>query len=377
MDLENDQAGTTADAIIIGAGPAGSTASRKLAEAGFSTLVLDSKMEIGAPVVCADLVNLGFGDLSELREDPRIMLGAPEKIEVKAGGESINFYPAGNAADAFNTIVERDRLDKELISRAVLAGAKLKIRAEFISATQKDAHVHVAYRSGGKTRTITSSHLILATGNFGWNPEAGTLSASTYRYQYRRLISGAQASGPTIEIGPGFSLSYMVPRGHAQANRLNVQKYADTTENSGSTTGSGKDIISGSCELRLGGEPTPGEGRILMAGMGAGFYDRFFMSGFREAFISGNLAALSIIGSRENGSDALKNYAMSVGENLSHGMEIQGMLKNAICRSSPDKVQELFSILSEYEYHEVSVDGVLGRSGLSIKEIEEILGPGN
>lgn len=45
------------DAIVVGAGPAGGMAARRLAAAGFSTLVLEKKKVVGEPVQCAEGVS--------------------------------------------------------------------------------------------------------------------------------------------------------------------------------------------------------------------------------------------------------------------------------------------------------------------------------
>jgi digeranylgeranylglycerophospholipid reductase len=42
------------DVVIIGAGPAGSTAARTAAEAGLGVLLVEKRQEIGSPVRCAE-----------------------------------------------------------------------------------------------------------------------------------------------------------------------------------------------------------------------------------------------------------------------------------------------------------------------------------
>ena len=44
------------DAIVIGAGPAGSFTAKEIAEKGFKVLLIDMKKEIGKPVQCAEAI---------------------------------------------------------------------------------------------------------------------------------------------------------------------------------------------------------------------------------------------------------------------------------------------------------------------------------
>lgn len=367
----------TYDVAIAGAGPAGSVAASKLAEAGMRTFVIDSKMEVGAPVICADLVNIGFGELQEFMEDPRIRLAKPENIELKAGKASVHMFPSGKEGDAFNTVVERDRLDKELISGAVLAGAKLTIRAELINYFQEGDLVRITYRAAGKAATIRATHAVIATGNPGSVTENSSNTATEFSYQYGRFTSKAAGSIPVIEIGKELSMNYLVPRGHGQFNRLQIKEFTGEKESPGQGIDIGRAFISGSRRAIHSEEPALGSGRILLAGSAAGLYDRFFMTGYREAFISGKIAAQAILGSNGEGGEAVKHYAKAVDENLIPGMDQQLLLRKAMAKSDIRRIEELLSRLSEYEFNEVSVRELLGKSGMSIKDIEEILGTGS
>lgn len=42
------------DVLVVGAGPAGSSAARAAAEAGAHTILIDKKKEIGVPVQCGE-----------------------------------------------------------------------------------------------------------------------------------------------------------------------------------------------------------------------------------------------------------------------------------------------------------------------------------
>ncbi len=342
------------------------------ADAGLNTLIIDSKMEIGAPVICADLVNIGFPELREIREDSRVTLAGFENFELKSGSNSLKFFPSGSEGDAFNFVVERDRLDKELISQAILAGAKLKIRAEFLQATENHEGLDITYRTGGKTITVRSSNLIMASGFSGQINETDRSSFTEYHFDYKRKVIPNVSTYPILETGPGFSVNYTAPRGNGQVNSLVIREESVKTEHSVQPDSyKGNEIISGSLHLMIPERVFTGQGRILNAGSVAGLYDRFFMSGFREAFLSGTLSANAIIKSDET---ALDLYSGFVKDEIVGKIEFQSRFRSALKKAGNEKIQELFSKLSEFEYKEVSVAEIVRRSGFSINEIEDALG---
>ena len=374
MKSQKNNSGNYADVVVVGAGPAGSTAALKLSEAGFSTLVIDSKMEIGAPVICADLVNLELPELEGLRDDTRVRLIEPEHVELRAGGRSFTIHPEMGENDAFNTVVERDRLDKELISRAVITGARLRIRSEFIDATQEESNVIVRYKESGRMVSVDANHLILANGTPKLGAKSEKLAERRIRYYYERSIIDKGPLIPVIDVGTGSNLNYLVPRGHNQFNRVGIRDSQSYLETTNDQKDRGREIISGNREVILAEEPILGNGRIIGAGIAAGLYDGFFLTGFRESVISGRLAAQAIIESQSSGDGALGSYSRKIEESLLKGMKTQLQFREELSKATLDQLADLFSTLSQYDYHKISVGEVLSRSGLTIRKIQEILG---
>lgn len=56
------------DAVVVGAGPAGSTAARRLGQAGLRVLLLERKKVVGAGVQCAEFVPVIISQYTSLRE---------------------------------------------------------------------------------------------------------------------------------------------------------------------------------------------------------------------------------------------------------------------------------------------------------------------
>lgn len=110
------------DAIIVGAGPAGGMAARKLAEKGYKVLIIEKKRKVGVPVQCGEAIT-HFG----LMENGI----APEKewIKQKVAGakpimpDGVFFYVK---QDGYSIV--RDKFDQWNINAAFDKGAVLMLR---------------------------------------------------------------------------------------------------------------------------------------------------------------------------------------------------------------------------------------------------------
>lgn len=111
--------------LIVGAGPAGTSAARAAADAGAKVLVLEKRKEIGKPVQCAEYI-------------PRL-LSHQIKIPAYAFAQEIQgmktFLPDGECIrkSAPGYILHRDLFDHALAAQAEEAGAEILTRAEALS----------------------------------------------------------------------------------------------------------------------------------------------------------------------------------------------------------------------------------------------------
>ncbi|MCX6826757.1 MAG: NAD(P)/FAD-dependent oxidoreductase [candidate division Zixibacteria bacterium] len=112
------------DAVVIGAGPAGSMAAYEIASAGYSVLLLEKHKTPGTPLCCAEAVSRpSFERILHLRQEwiaasiDRVRIVAPSGDEVNLFSPNIGY------------ILERKRLDRDLAEQATKAGADLKCEA--------------------------------------------------------------------------------------------------------------------------------------------------------------------------------------------------------------------------------------------------------
>ncbi len=108
------------DAVVVGAGPAGSLFSRIVAEAGFSVLMIERRKEIGIPVRCGEGLGMTGFELAGIKPhtDWAHPINACHLIS-KAGSRAIfNQERSGY-------VIERRVFDKLLALKAIDAGASL------------------------------------------------------------------------------------------------------------------------------------------------------------------------------------------------------------------------------------------------------------
>jgi digeranylgeranylglycerophospholipid reductase len=150
------------DVVVIGAGPAGSSAAMTAAKAGLKVLVVEKRAEIGSPKRCGEGLSRSALERMGLQKDDtwvcRTIIGASayapngKKITVDYKG------PEG-------WVIERKVFDKWLAKKAVEAGAKVLAKTDAVSLVKRDGKVSgVTLESSGKRWDVSAKIVIAADG---------------------------------------------------------------------------------------------------------------------------------------------------------------------------------------------------------------------
>ncbi len=145
------------DVVVIGAGPAGLTTARVLAECGHDVMVLEEHAAVGYPVHCTGLI--GAEAFDELDLPRATILGTTGSARFwSASGRSLH-------ADADHTraaVIDRPAFDRALADRAMRAGAELRTGSTVEGLAIGTGGVSVNVR--GETTALRARACVLACG---------------------------------------------------------------------------------------------------------------------------------------------------------------------------------------------------------------------
>jgi digeranylgeranylglycerophospholipid reductase len=193
------------DVAIIGGGPGGLSAARRLADSGWSVTVFEEHERIGSPVHCTGV--LASEAIASMDLPGEAVLNPLSTVRfVAPAGHSFDYTTATTEA----VVIDRAVFDAALADRAVQSGAELVRGTRVIAVDPAADGVDVALASGGGVRARA---VILACGaNYAFQKRLGLGMPSTF-LQSAQLELPADRPGD-VEIHFG---SEVAPKGFAWA----------------------------------------------------------------------------------------------------------------------------------------------------------------
>lgn len=279
------------DVVVIGAGPAGSSAAQEAAKAGCRTLVLERRRHVGVPVQCAEYVPLA------------VSVEAPQSCWAQRVEGMLTFVEGRLAAESRwpGVVLHRDLFDQALVTRAVQAGARLLTgcQVERVEGSQ------VTFRQQGVSRKASARILIGADGPLSLTGRSIGLRQRAFVYGLQvRAHLARPLSHTEVHFRPEFLGGYgwVFPKREAanvgigvlrsQAHRLPELLLALLTElsESGVLKANSWSKLTGGL-VPVGGPPEKTvRGGLLLVGDAAGQTDPVTGGGIPNAILCGRLA---------------------------------------------------------------------------------------
>ena len=201
------------DVIIIGGGPSGLNAARKLAEGGLDVIVLERRKKIGSNVLCTGIVGKEAFQECDLSMDS-ILSGIKDvKIISPYSTQIIYRHPI-----AFANVVDRGKFDKNLADAAKSKGIEIKLDNHVLDVSLRPSSVEVLTKRESKyLQKYSAKMAIIATGiDCKLNKKLGLGYPKNYIYGIQAELEAANCDSTTILVGntvaPG-AFAWIVPAG--------------------------------------------------------------------------------------------------------------------------------------------------------------------
>ncbi|MBX8631306.1 MAG: NAD(P)/FAD-dependent oxidoreductase [Thermoplasmata archaeon YP2-bin.285] len=153
------------DVIVVGAGPAGSTAARYAAMHGADVLLIEKRQEIGSPVRCGEGVSMEIFRHVDIKPDPSWFVNQVTGARIFGPSGKHLLIDAKNAGDEVGAVIERDAFDKHLATLAARAGAEISTKTSVTALLRDDGAISgVTVRRMGEYHDIRSKLVIGADG---------------------------------------------------------------------------------------------------------------------------------------------------------------------------------------------------------------------
>lgn len=337
------------DAVVVGAGPAGSSAAFHLAKAGKKVLIIEKDREVGRNVLCAEGISRKF---YEMVKPEKGIASEIRKIRIKVEDE-IDFQVY--STKPFGYILERKIFDRLLYERAVESGATPIVGARFVDLkSTNDGYRVIALYKGREVEFVTEWVIGADGPAYGVGLKAGfqnEFEREVVHYCSQVFLFHPEIQADTIvffyshELTPG-GYAWVFPKSTGFANvGLGVNSSWEDAENNlnaflnryypeGKILGYLRGVVpSGGIDGQLV------KNRILLTGDAAKLADPMSGGGIANAYISGDLAALAIL----NNDPRL--YPRMIKKNLGRDYHISSTIRKIFYSMSHDELIGIFKDL--------------------------------
>lgn len=372
------------DVLVIGAGPAGSTAARYAAMGGATTLLIEKRTEIGTPVRCGEGVARRW--LKEIGIAPSQAFIAHE-VEgariIAPDGTSfvIDERIAGNET---GYILERDLFDRHLAKEAAKAGAEIMIRTTAVGLLQADGRtVGARCEYFGESFDVRARVVI---GADGFESQVGRWAGLATHLRTRDIDACLQYTIVGVEGDARFNDFYLgscAPGGYAWTfwkgsdianvgigvnlsklrDKAEAKKYLDEhiARNPSLARGEIIEEVAGAVSVSLPLERTVAPG-LMLVGDAARIIDALTGGGILNACLSGKFAGEVAAQALEegDGSDrALVEYEHRWRSRLEEELARHYLFKERLLRIDDATINKVVRALSEVDVRRMTATDVL------------------
>ena len=371
------------DVLVIGSGPAGSSAAKHAALGGADVILIDKKSEIGAPKRCAEGVSkAGLEDL-EIEPNPRwvtkeldgVRLISPNGTSVWLTSDEIELPEAGY-------ILERKVFDKYMAMDAARAGAKIRVKTLAHGMRKETDSYVVTCEHMGELFEIKANIIIAADGPESRVARWGGLKTAT---KATNMESGIQFEMVGLEmekkdviefyfgsVAPG-GYAWIFPKGDDIAN---VGLAVITNDTDKTPYEHLKEFVANcpatqnaqAVELNIGGDPVGGMPKkiygdnILVCGDAAGQVNPLtgggIISGMKGGMYAG-IAAANAISYGDFSEKQLKEYDKNIRDDIGDEINKYLKVKDFALSLSDEELDSVAVAFQDIDFEKVSTTEIV------------------
>ncbi len=195
------------DAVVVGAGPAGSLTARWAAKTGARTLLLEKRQDIGSPVRCGEGLSKTHLDEVGIRIDNRWLANDVEGAHIISPGGHRLTISERYAGNEVGMVIERDIFDKLQALEAAKAGADIKVKATVTDVIKDNGNVtgvrieHFGERFNVKARCVVAAD--------GFESQVGRWAGIETRLKGGDIMSALQYRLTGVDVDPRYCEFYL------------------------------------------------------------------------------------------------------------------------------------------------------------------------
>ena len=366
------------DILVIGAGPAGSTAAKHAALNGTRVIVIDKKSEIGSPKRCAEGVSKD--GLKKLGIEPSPRWVAKEATGVRMvspNGTAVNLTEDKVKLPEAGYILERKVFDKYMAMDAGRAGAKIMVKSLATGLRREEDQVVVTVENMGKELEIKAKIVIAADGPESrvgrWAGLKTALKPKNMESCAQFEMAGVEMAEPDCiefhfgSVAPG-GYAWIFPKGDDIANvglgvlttitdKTAYQHLLEFVESNPATQNAQP------VELNVGGDPVGGllkkkvADNVLVTGDAASMVNPLTGGGIISGMLGGRIAgqvAAQAVSDGDYSHKNLKIYEKLCEEELGESFKKYLKAKEYLLSLSDEELDEIADVFKDSDFETIN-----------------------
>ncbi len=372
------------DVLVVGAGPAGSTAAKYAALGGADVLLIEKRSEIGTPVRCGEGVAKRWLEEIGLAPTAAFICHEVDGARVIAPDGTTLVVDETRAGNECGYILERDLFDRHLAKEAARAGADIMIKTSAVDLLREDGHVVGARcEHMGDTFDVHSKVVI---GADGFESQVGRWAGLQTHLRTRDIDACLQYTMVGIEGDPRLNDVYLgscAPGGYAWVfwkdhdvanvgigvnlskirDRAEAKKYLDAliARTPGLAEGEIVEEVAGAVSVSLPLERTVAAG-LLLVGDAARLIDPLTGGGILNGCLSGKYAgeiASRAVAAGETSETFLRAYEAKWRARMDEELARHYLVKDRLIRLDDATINKAIRAIAEVGVERVTTQNVL------------------